>query len=106
MIYLTGQRAQLIKLLLEYPDGLTNVFLNKNVGFRFGGRLHECRRDGFVFDEKRLNKSGSHWHYKLLHSPEFIFGPKPKATRSWIPPARAGQQGLLFDDRAIARTGG
>lgn len=58
------QHQRIIHLLASRgSEGATNAELNK-IGQRFGGRLGELRKVGFVFDKERVK--GSLWRYRLL----------------------------------------
>ena len=51
-----SQTTKILKLLKE-KETVTNAELNR-VCFRYGARLHELRRDGYIIVTNRINNDG------------------------------------------------
>lgn len=63
------QRERILKMLEDAGDeGVTNLKLN-TVAFRYGGRLHELREDGYRIRSKHVK--GSVWKFTLLNVEPF-----------------------------------
>jgi hypothetical protein len=61
-----SQKDKILELLLEaYPNYITNFTLNK-ICFRYGGRIHELRRDGWKIENIPSKDNHQEWHCRLL----------------------------------------
>ena len=78
------QRDRILELLrARGPAGATNRELNE-IGFRYGGRLHELRRRGYVIRTDRVNEGL--FGFVLVGEPRVVgsLHPRPE-SRSTLP---------------------
>lgn len=61
------QRERILALLAD-RRWHTTAELNE-ICFRYGARLFEMRRDGYVFDEERIG-AGPLWRWRLVETPD------------------------------------
>lgn len=64
-----SQKERILALLAD-RCWHTTAELNE-ICFRYGGRFHELRKEGYVFDEQRIG-NGPLWRWKLLQTPEQV----------------------------------
>lgn len=65
------QKQRLLRILKARGlNGVTNLELNEQIGFRFSARIYELRQDGF--DIQRRHVLGGKWLFWL--DPEFEHG--------------------------------
>lgn len=87
-----AQRSRILGLLRERgPVGATNREL-KEIGFRYGGRLHELRREGFSIET--IREGEGLFRFVLLAEPNH---PKPLPAYSG---RRASEQAPLCAEAA------
>ena len=88
-----AQRERILRLLRERgPEGVSNVELNQ-VGYRYGARLWELRKQGFSIQTIREGESLS--RFVLVSEPE-----QPKRLPKYCPGPRQERLALFQAARA------
>ncbi len=64
------KRRILEMLILHWPSGVSNMALNR-IGFRFGGRICELRKQGIDIETGKTTRFGT-CLYRLLTPPDTI----------------------------------